>query len=139
MKYLKKFRLFEAGEWSRGIDWEYAKENPDDDSEEVMYINAMEKNLNTIKSIIENTEKLEKIKFEIIDIRGFDLYTGAYGTIKVNNKIWKIWNSDYNSLWIEDFPINNSPPENNPGFEGDVYEIAKVIIEYYDPTKKYNI
>lgn len=31
MKYIKKF---ETGEWSRNIDWEYVKENPDDDSDE---------------------------------------------------------------------------------------------------------
>lgn len=140
MKFIKNFKLFETGEWTTGIDWDYIKDNPEDNSEEAAQIKYMEKKLNNIKYIIENTETLEKIHFEIIDIKGFDLYTGAYSIVKINNKQWHIYNSDYNNLWIEDFPIDNTSENGlNPGFDGNEIEVANAIIQHYDPTKKYNI
>ena len=142
MKYLKTYKLFETGEWSRYIDWDYVKNNPDDDSEEANYIKQMEKSLKNIESMIEN-ENESKINFEIVDIKGFDLYTGPKGTIKINDDTYNFWFSEYD-YWIEDFPIDNcSENGKNPGFEGNIDDIVMAIIDHYNPInkeiRKYNL
>jgi hypothetical protein len=139
MKYIKKF---ETGEWSTDVDWEYVKENPDDDSEEAGMILYLQEKLEDIIELLDDTNI-----FEILDIRGFDLYTGAYAVVKIFNMKFKIWSVDYSLLFIEDFPINNSDPENKKGFVGDYCDIADLLndinkagsIETYMISKKYNL
>jgi hypothetical protein len=61
MKYLK---YFETGECNRNIDWEYVKNNPDDDSEEYAWIKIFQDQFNILISLLNNP----KI-FEILDIK----------------------------------------------------------------------
>ena len=35
---ITKFKLFETGEWSRDVNWQFVKDNPDNNSEEAVYI-----------------------------------------------------------------------------------------------------
>jgi len=141
MKFLKTYKLFETGEWSKDIDWQFVKDNPDDDSEETSYIKQMEEILRDIESQILDEGEID---FEIIDIKGYDLYQGPYGKIRINDDIWDIWSSEY-GYWIDDFPIDNCSKDGDkrPGFEGDVGSIVDAIIEQYKPInkelRKYNI
>jgi len=137
---ITQFKIFETGEWSSNVDWEFVKNNPGDDSEEANWIKDMEEKLTTIQNDI----KLKEIPFEIVNIKGFDMYQGPYATIKIDNSDeYAVWFSSYN-LWIEDFPIDNcSEKGKNPGFEGDIYDIINVIFEEYKPInkqiRKYNL
>jgi len=140
MKYLKKYKLFETGEWSRDVDWDYVKDNPDDDSEEANWIKDMEKRLTLVQNALEG----EEIPFDIIDIKGFDMYQGPYATILIDNSDrYTVWFADESGLWIENFPIDNMSPNENPGFKGYEDEIIDVIIDEYKPInkelRKYNI
>jgi len=144
MKHIKNFKLFEAGEWACDVDWDYVKNNPDDDSEESGYIKAMENLLNEIIDFLDN-----KNVFKIVDIRGFDLYQGAYGIVKIFGRNYEIWGMDNYELWIEDFPIDNTSDDHNkPGFKGGTYEIYEMLndinknggdINLYKNSKKYNL
>lgn len=141
MKHLKTYKIFETGEWSRDIDWQFVKDNPDNDSEESNYIKQMEKDLNNIKEQIDDEGE---INFEIIDIKGFDLYQGPCATIKINDDKYNVWPNDEGTLWVEDFPIDNCSEQGlNPGFDGYEDDIAKAIIDYYKPInkeiRKYNL
>ena len=51
MKYIKNYKLFETGEWSSDLDWQYTKDNPDDDCEEVNWIRSLEKDLRILIGI----------------------------------------------------------------------------------------
>lgn len=140
MKFLKKYKIFETGEWARDVDWQFVKDNPDDDSEEANYIKIMEKYLNEIKEQVDNEDGIE---FEIINIKGIDLYQGAVGSININKNIYKIFFSEEN-LWIENFPIDNTSKNGElAGFEGCIDEIVEAIIDHYKPInkelRKYNI
>jgi len=148
MKHLKQYKIYEAGEWSRGINWEYVKENPDDDSEEASLIKYLEERLDYIISNLDDDNILK-----IDDIRGHDLYQGAYALVKIFGVRYTIWNTGAQSggsedtLYIEGFPINNLDEDSNPGFIGvpnDIYDLLNCIyqvggIEIYKTTKKYNI
>jgi hypothetical protein len=149
MKHIKSYKIYESGEWSKNIDWNYVKENPDDDSDEVLLIKYLEERLYYISSMLDNDNILE-----IIDIRGHDLYQGAYAMVNIFGKKYKIWNVGAvsggveDTLYIEGFPINNMNEDSNPGFLGDTEEIYELLndiyinegdIELYKTTKKYNI
>ena len=140
MKHLKKYKLFETGEWASDVDWQFVKDNPDDESEEAGSIRQMENILRTIEYEIEIESEID---FEITDIiRGYDLHSGPKGIIKINDDSYNFWNSE-NGFWIEDFSINNMEVYQNPGFEGGVREIVDAIIDQYKPInkalRKYNI
>lgn len=145
MKYIKEYKLYEAGEWNRNIDWQYVKDNPDDGSEEVSYIKELDRKLQDVIEQLDN-----KSIFDIIDIRSFDMYSGPYAIVKIFNKRYKIWLDEvYGGLVIELFPIeSNQDTDRIPGFSGYEYEIAEMLnelnklngdIELYKNIKKYNI
>lgn len=147
MKYIKEFKLFETGEWSKNVDWQFVKDNPDDDSDESSMIKSMEEKLNTIISELDNEDI-----FTINDIRGLDLYQGAYANVTIFGKHYKIHeiNEDApdSDLWIQNFPIDNTSQDDRlPGYKGSEYDIADLLndindaggIELYNTTKKYNL
>jgi len=126
MKYLNTFenyKLNETGEWSSYVDWEYVKSDPVSttwDENEISWIKYLDKQLNKIKSLLNNENDLD-----IIDIKGFDKYQGPYAKVEIKNRTYNIWTMEYDELCIEDFEINNS--NENDGFKGNVFEIAEVI------------
>ncbi len=147
MKHIKNFKLFEAGEWSKNVNWQFVKDNPDDDSDEAIWIRSFEKMLNTI---IEHLD--DKNVFIINDIRGFDMYQGPYAIVTIFGKKYKICeiidDDPFPYLWIENFPIDNTSQDDKlPGFLGSEYEISKLLndinrsggIDVYNSTKKYNL
>lgn len=146
MKYIKKYKLFETGEWNRRIDWKYTKDNPDDDCEEASWIRGLEETLNEVINELDNT----KI-FKIIDIRGFDLYQGPYAMVEIFDKKYKVIEVDYPEppgLFIDDFPVDNcSESGYNSGFMGTTYEISELLnnindlggMKSYFDIQKYNI
>lgn len=142
MKFLKTYKLFEAGEWPKDVDWQYVKDNPDDENEETGWISYLWKQLEYIQDELKKMNNSKKIKLEIIDIKGFDNYSGPYATVRIQNDIYKIWTTNFveDSLFVENFPINSSEED---GFIGNYIEIANAISDYYDPlkrdTKKYNL
>ena len=120
MKYLKKF---ETGEWLKKIDWNYVKKYPDNDSDEAQLIIYMEEQLNEIRDYLEDSSI-----FEIIDIRGFDMYQGCYGIVKIFNKIYSIWSTVGEELWIEDFPIDTTgDKKNKSGYNGYPEDISNLL------------
>ena len=75
---------------------------------------------------------VEKIPqhFSIKDIHMFDKYQGPYAFVLINEKQYRIWTTQKDGLWIEDYPIDNTSNrgENlNPGFDGTWLEIVEVI------------
>jgi len=146
MKHLKTFKIYETGEWSRDVNWNYVKDNPDDDSEEASLIRYLEERLDYIISNLDN-DTILKIK----DIRGHDLYQGAYAIVSIFGKTYKIWSMESSGLedelYIEGFPINNLDENSNPGYVGDTENIAELLnsinevggIEIYKTTNKFNI
>jgi len=144
MKYIKKFKLNESGEWSSGVDWQYVKNNPEDDSEECVWIKYLANELAIIIDDLGDPSILE-----ILDIKGHDLYIGPYARVKIFGKNYKVWSSDSvgNDLIIENFPITNNDEYSNPGYTGDKWEISNLLkdiaecgdIELYKISKKYNI
>ncbi len=144
---ITKFKLFEAGEWSNYIDWQYTKDNPDDDSDESIWIRSFEKTLNTLISKLN-----DKSIFIINDIRGFDMYQGPYAIVTIFGKKYKICeiNDDdpLPSLWIDNFPIDNTSEDDKlPGYQGSEYSIARLLndidklggIDLYLAQNKYNL
>jgi len=141
MKYLKKF---ETGEWNREIDWQFIKNNPDDDSEESIWIQHLENDLNIIINNLDNPSI-----FKIINIKGMDLYQGPYAIVKIFGKNYRIWESQLykNELYIENFPITNNNKYSNPNYSGDNESISQLLndinkcgdIELYKNSKKYNL
>ena len=96
MKYLKMFDNFsedikntqhinETGEWDRDIDWEYVKNNPDDEDEFASWIRALEQSINSINDLLDDSHKIE-----IIDIKGFDKYQGPYANVKIMDNYYTI-------------------------------------------------
>lgn len=146
MKYLKNFKLFETGEWSSFIDLNYVLENPDCTDEECAWIKQLLDQLEIIKDNLNN-----KSIFEIIDIRGIDMYQGPYASVKIFNKPYTIYQIDNygDLLWIKNFPVNNNSEEgNNPGFQGYEYQISNLLnqidelggdVNIYKKLGKYNL
>lgn len=146
MKYLKKFnKLFETGEWNRNIDLNYVLENPDCDEEECGFIKYMYNKLYSIEKYFSN-----KNIFELIDIRGIDLYQGSYASVKIFGKNYQIYNAEEAYMfWIENFPVDNSSQNGfNSGFMGHEGEISELINdikdfggdpEKFNDIKKYNL
>lgn len=105
-------------------------------------ISHMEEQLEDIIELLDNPNI-----FEILDIRGFDLYVGAYAIVKIFNRNYKIWCNDDDSLFIEDFPISNSGEGNNDGFIGYYDDVAELLndinivgsVDIYMKSKKYNL
>jgi len=132
--YIKKF---ETGEWSRDVDWDFVKNNPDDDSEEANWIKNMQSKL----------EEIDSEHFEILDIRGFDLYSGPYAIVNILGAKFYVWENDGDSFFIKHFPISNTDEGENDGFKGYPYEIESMIndiaeagsLDIYLNSKKYNL
>jgi hypothetical protein len=142
MKYIKSFKLYETGEWNRHIDWDYVKNDPDDDSDEVNWIKQLD---SLLIKIIDNLDNPDI--FEIIDIKGFDMYQGPYAKVKIFGRNYEIWIATEEILWIKDFPIDNSEENESPGFKGETYNISDLLnditeaggIEMFRQTNKYNL
>lgn len=143
MIYIKTYKLYETGEWSKDVDWEYVKNNPDDDSEEANLIKDLQVKIEEVISLLHNDNILK-----IESIRGVDLYQGAYAIVSIFSKkykVWEIYSEDY--LYIEGFPINNTDEYQKDGYRGDVVEISDLLneiykfggIEIYNSSKKFNI
>ena len=101
MKNLKTYeqfsenRLNETGEWNRNIDWQYVKDNPDANDECSEWIKSLETDLNDIKDMLNDSNRLE-----IINIKGFDMYQGPYASVKIDGKPYQIWYISNNELYI---------------------------------------
>jgi len=136
MKILKTYKqLFETGEWNSDVNLDYVLENPDCDEEECVYIKQMYESLNIIKN-----ELTDSKIFDIIDIKGFDLYQGAYATVNIFDKNYEIWNTEDNTLWIEDFPIDNtSSDEMNAGFNGYEFNIVNMLNKLIEVNGNFSI
>jgi len=149
MKYITKFKLFETGEWSSDVDWDYIKKNPDDKCAEAQMIKYLENQLDIISENLIDPKILE-----IIDIRGFDLNFGPYAMVKIFNRNYKIWilDDNDNSLFIENFPINTNEGHDAAtigvlGYEGNTWDIEMMLnniteaggIELYLISQKYNL
>lgn len=79
-------------------------------------------------------DKLEQVRdivgidaFEIVDIKGFDMYQGPYASVKIKGTQYKVWTLDNDKLFIEDYPVSNTGAYENDGFQGWVEDIAAVI------------
>ena len=141
---ITKFKLFETGEWSRDVNWQFVKDHPDDNSEEAVYIKNF---FNDLKILIKRLNN--KDIFKILDIRGLDMYQGPYATVRIFNRTYKMWNTQEDDLWIENFPIDNTSEEGKlPGFQESKYQIAELLndindaggdIETYKNSIKFNI
>ena len=141
---ITKFKLFETGEWSRDVNWQFVKDHPDDNSEEAVYIKNF---FNDLKILIKRLNN--KDIFKILDIRGLDMNQGPYATVRIFNRTYKMWNTQEDDLWIENFPIDNTSEEGKlPGFQESKYQIAELLndindaggdIETYKNSIKFNI
>jgi len=141
---ITKFKLFETGEWSRDVNWQFVKDNPDNNSEEAVYIKNF---FNDLKILIKRLNN--KDIFKILDIRGLDMNQGPYATVRIFNRTYKMWNTQEDDLWIENFPIDNTSEEGKlPGFQESKYQIAELLndindaggdIETYKNSIKFNI
>ena len=121
-------KINETGEWSRGIDWQYVKDNPEstDRDDQAAWIKALADSLEEVQNFLGDGAKME-----IEDIRGFDNYQGPYAWVNINGKKFKVWTMEYDDLWIEDFPIDNtSDDDKNPGFQGQPIDVADAITDY---------
>lgn len=145
MKHIKPFKLYESGEWNRKITWEYVKNNPEDDSEESNMIFFLSETLSDLIMLLDKEEY-----FTINDIRGYDIYQGAYAHVNILGKNYKIWMSGErdSDIFIEDFPIDNCTERDcKAGFVGTITETAILIndivksggFEIYKTSKKYNL
>lgn len=144
MKFIKSFKLYESGEWNKNITWEYVKNNPEDDSEESNMIFFLSETLSNLIILLND----DYIK--IIDIKGFDKYTGAYANVNILGNFYQIYisNERDSDLYIENFPIDNCTERDlKAGFIGSITQIANIIndiaasggFEMYNNTKKFNI
>ena len=129
MKYLKEYKIFETGEWSSDVDWDFVKENPDNDSEEANWIRSMENKLNLVKNALES----EEVSFEIENIRGYDMYQGPYASVLID----KI---NYDTVW---FGVEGELIFERSKLTGYENEIIEALIDKYRPinkeTRKFNI
>ena len=129
MEHIKKFKDFnkinETGEWSRDLDWEYVKNNPNDQDQEASWIRMLQDNLETVNNLLK-----EGIELVIEDIKGFDLYQGPYASIRIdhNNEssYFKAWTAE-EGLFVENFPVNNTNENEINGFGGNVDAFAGAI------------
>jgi len=136
MKYVKDFgkfneslsvgKLNETGEWPSDVDWEYVKNNPDDVDEYTSRIKYMADQMEELKEILP-----DGFPFELIDVRGFDNYQGAYATVEINGITYKVWEAGdgVGILWIEGYKMDNTSGEDmRAGFQGTLDEIAEALI-----------
>ena len=87
----------------------------------------------------------DKNIFEIIDIVGYDIYTGSNAIVKIFNKKYNIFKILEDLLLVRHFPITNNT--SNSGFQGSIYEIIELLIsisevggiKMYNKIRKYNI
>lgn len=139
MKYIKKFESFEykkeevtkineTGEWPSDVDWEFLKNNRDlaDTDEFVAGIQYIEDLCSNIEDFLP-----ENFPFEIVDIKGFDNYQGAYARVKINGKEYSIWGTDVQGqVWIENYKFDNtSSDDTRGGLQGFPEFVAEKIIE----------
>ena len=142
MVYLK---YNETGEWNKYINLEYVENNPECNSDECEYIKSMKDYIDNIIFLLDN-----KNCFKLIDIIGFDMYTGPKVIVKIFDKQYNIWSNQNNpySLYIENFPINNiNTKYDSSGYVGDIEDISKLIneinligdINIYSKIKEFNL
>jgi hypothetical protein len=123
-------KINETGEWTSGVDYEYAKANRDEDDDEcVLLILGMEDCLNTVINLVHNEDSTIDISIE--DIKGFDMYQGCYAKINIEGDMYKVWRLDDYVLYIENFIVNNNSENENTGFTGNLTEVSKMILKYY--------
>ena len=99
----------ETGEWD------------DSDAQMTAWKDFMEETLREIESITNG-------KLQLIGIKGFDKYQGPIASAIINGVPYKIWTVNDDSLWIENFPFDNTSQKGmKAGFEGSVEEIADAV------------
>ena len=105
MKYLKKYKLFETGEWSSNVDWEFVKENPDNDSEEAEWIKAFAEDLKYFERS-ENTKEMIALCKSMI--KNYNSTSNTYTFASTNKMLWlrnlKIWmdNDEEYQKWCDE-------------------------------------
>ena len=119
---MKIRKLNETGEWPLGVDWKYIKDHPEDNDQDVQWLKKLSDDCEFIKNKIS-----ENIKFDTLNIRGFDTYQGPYANINIEGGNYKIWTLESN-LFIEDFPVDTP---NLQGFKGNKNEVVDVINDFY--------
>lgn len=109
----KKFgagTLNETGEWA-------------DDEEGIAWKDSLKGELEMLNNML-----LPGIPFAIKSIEGFDKYIGPYAIVEIAGKKYKVWTTEENKLWIENFPIDNTSKKGQKaGFEGNPMQIASTI------------
>lgn len=131
MKYIRKQRLFETGEWCKDVDLEFVLNNSEVDDDCSNWIREFYDDLLWIK------ERIRPItNFEIIDIKGFDMYQGPYANVKVDDDNYTMWTIGVEDIFIEDFVIDNSAPDQNRGFVGTKEDVLYTLKEIYEDVKK---
>ena len=129
-KSIKKLRTLVKGILTENIITETG-EWDESDEELVGWKESLE---NDVKYIQEKTNG----KLQLDSVRGFDKYQGPYANVHINNKHYEVWTSENNTLWIENFPIDNTSQKGlNPGFQGDVNTIVDLINNYKEQPQKY--
>lgn len=120
-------KLNESGEWESGVDWEYVKNNPDDDGECASWIKSLADKLEEIE--IELTAE-GSVTFSISNIKGFDMYQGPCADVRINGKSYKVWTMENNKLWIEEYPADNTGGDKSKsGLQGFTGDLSNIIIE----------
>lgn len=138
-------KILETGEWSSDVDLQYVKNHPEDTCEECEWIKRLKEHIDYIINEVE----AEGVKISLRDIQGFDIYTGPYAKVNIEGEEFKVWTTENNELYIEDFIIDNQSEEgNNAGFVGNIYDIVDAIImtaknkqsviEKYEEYGRYN-
>ena len=128
MRLIKNFndykKINETGEWSRDIDWEYVKNNPDDKDEFPMWIRQLEDDINILSNKLKSG-----LEIIIKDIRGFDAYQGPYANVDFKTKSktipCKIWTFEYGIIFDK---CNNDVIS---GLEGTVDHVAEILNEKF--------
>ena len=113
----KKFgagSLNETGEWSG-------------DEDDQAWIAGLQNELEWVQNML-----APGIPFIVNDIQGFDKYQGPYANVHIDGDDYKIWTTEGDRLWIENFPIDNTSKKGlRAGFEGDARQLAAAINTKY--------
>jgi len=108
MKTFDEGKLNETGEW--------------DDSEGKEWLKHLEKSMKKLQS-------MTKGKAKFVRARGFDMYQGPVAVVKINGKAYEVWTTEDDEFWIDDYPVDNTSKRGlRKGFQGDLYDLADVIV-----------
>ena len=88
--------------------------------------------LSIIKGHIEG-----KVPFNVDNINQ-EVASFPIAILSINGDKYQAWMDDGNRLWINNFPINNSPSEEHKGFLGFPTEISYAIYKNYEENKNKN-